>query len=481
MAYKIRPSIKLQFGRMNSPLRIPINDLFINAKNSFLTNDFASGVSAITVQNINNFAINQILFIGKPGIDNSSIVKTHSATAPTGSTVTLSATTTQAHSSSDQVFIIPYDQVEISTASTLTGTKTVLTTANLDVADETKYYDNTVTSGYYFARFKNSITSTFSDYSDGCPVGSYALNTARFIIDAALDEINKKTSDTFPDEYGFKEITKCQMEVLRELKRWSWMQVFGATTPCTVGSWRIAIPSDLDDTNTNKSVYNFHLGTDPNMIWVDKEEWDRIIQGISWSTLASTLTVGDATLTLTDSSNFAESGTIQIGSDTISYTANAQGTGVLTLTAVSTVGYAVDYDVFQNASSGSPTYYTIHSGYIWHYPSVDSSHDQLDYSLDYYSTLVPIVSDTDTIVVPDPVLVIDYLRWKFLKRMNNGQEDEGSLEAKNCFKQRKDKLVQKECMNRKIVLKPRFNDYSRLNVIEGDSKSTRMSGYLPNW
>ena len=87
------------------------------------------------------------------------------------------------------------------------------------------------------------------------------------------------------------------------------MQVFGASTESSVGSWRIALPSDIDDSNTNKSIYNFSVGKDPAMTWVDKEEWDRIVQGVHWSTFASALHVGDSTVTLSDSSDFDSTAT----------------------------------------------------------------------------------------------------------------------------------------------------------------------------
>lgn len=480
MAYKIRPKVLINYGRQNEPVRIPIADLLLNTQQSFLTNDFASGQGSITIQNITGFAVNQVLFIGTPGNENSEIIKTHSATAPTGSTVTLASNTTQAHSNTDPVYIIPFDQVEISSASTLTGTKTVLTTMSLDVAKETKYNDTTVTVGYYFARFKNSITSAFSDYSDGVPVAGYPINSARSIIDSALAEINKEQSELFTDEYGFQQINNAQMEVLRELKRWSWMQVFGASTEAAVGGWRVALPSDIDDSNTNKSIYNFSLGKDPSMVWVDKEEWDRITQAVKWTTLASTLTIGDATITLSDSSDFDASGTIQIGGTSISYTANNKTTGVLTLSSVSTVGGVAGVDIFQNGSLGTPYYYTIFAGYVWHYPIVDSNHDGMDYSMDYYSQLVPIVSDTDTIIVPDPVMIKDYLVAKFIKRMNNGEDTNGSIEAMKSFDMRLAKMKQTETMNRKIVMKPRYNDYSKLMTIDGDSKATRTQGYIPS-
>jgi hypothetical protein len=478
MAYKIRPKILIDCGRQNAPIKIPIADLLLNTDSSFLTNDFDINVGAITVQNIIGFAIDQIIFIGSPGNENAEIIKTHGSTAPTGNIVTLASTTNQPHTNSDSVYVIPFDQVEISKAATITGTKTVLNTLTLDVDTETRYNDTTTTTGYYFARFKNSITDDFSNYSDGVPLSGYPINSARAIIDSAKDEINKEQSEIFTDEYGFKKINEAQMEVLRELKRWSWMQVFGATSEAFVGSWRIALPDDIDDSNTNKSIYNFSIGNDQNMIWVDKEEFDKITYDVRYSQLVNQLSVGDAIVTLADSSDFNDSGTIQIGNNVLSYTTNNKTNGILTLTSVSTISITSNYDVFQNVSLGSPLYYTIHSGYVWHYPACDIMHDKLDYSMDYYSQLVPINSDTDTIIVPDSVMIKDYLVAKFIKRMNNGEDTSGSLEAMKSFDARLIKMKQTETMNRKIILKPRMNNY--FNLSDGDSKQTRLQGFITN-
>jgi len=480
MANKIRPTIKLRYGTVNEPIRIPIQVLIQDAQKTFLTNDFASGVSSLTVQNIYGIAVNKILFVGKPGVDNSEIIKTHAATAPTGSTVTLASATTQAHTNSDYVYVIPFDQVELSYATSLTGAKSVLTTMKLDVDTETKYNDTTVTVGYYFARFKNSITNTYSDYSDGVPIGSYALNTARYIIDSALGEINKPTSEVFSDEFAFQQINNCQMEVVRELKRWSWMQVFGATTQSSIGNWRIQLPSDIDDSHTNKAIWNFSIGNDPAMTWVDMSEWKNITYDVAFSYLTTPLGIGDGTITLSSTSDFEESGTIQIAGNEISYTANNQSTGVLTLASVSTLSYPANTDVFQNASLGTPLYYTIFAGYVWHYPLVDSLHDQMDYKMDYYSTLSSITKDTDTISVPDAVLVKDYLISKFIKRMDTGKDSNASVSAFQNYAYRLKKLKQTEVSNHKIILKPRYNNYSQLEAIDGDSKYTRLQGFIHN-
>lgn len=455
---QIRPKILLRYGRINQPLRIPIYDLIIDSIPSMLTADMPSASSTLTVKNITGFAINQILLIGEPGNEGSEIIKTHSSTAPTGSTITLASNTVFPHSSSTPVKIINFDQVEISTAATLTGTKSVLATSSL-VADskETTYNDLATTSGYYFARFKNSITSVFSSYSDGAPLTGYLITSARAVIDNALGMINKKTSEILSDEYAFLQISNCQMEVLREFKRWSFMQKFDSIIGnASEGQWRIALPSDCDDQNTTKSIYNFRLGKQDDLVWVDKEEWNYIIGGIAYTTLASAISVGDTSITLTDSSDFDDSGSVKIGANTYTYTANNRTTGALTISTSTTTNSAGEY-LFQGASFGSPTYFTIFDGYIWFYPIVSSIYSERNYFLDYYKKMTEIISDLDTIVLPDPTIVQYYLAWKFLLKLNNGESTESSKEFFNQYLMRREKLKQKESLNRNFILNPNIS------------------------
>lgn len=479
MASKIRPKIRITYGRVNAPLRVSLNDLLLNSQLTYLTNDFASGVSSLTVPNIYGIEKNQVLYVGSPGAEGSEIINTHGSTAPSGNTVTLASSTLRAHSNSDEVRVIPYDQVEYSYATILTGSKNVITTVTMDVSKETVYYDSSVTTGYYFARFKNSITNIFSGYSDGCPVGSYAVNTARYAIDSALGELNKDESSVFSDEYGFVQINNCQQEVKKELKRWSWLQVFGATTEAVVGGWRIAVPDDIEDKETNKSIYNFSVGDAKNITWVDKEQWNNITSEVAYSQLRVAISVGNTSIYLNNSSDFDDSGAIQIGDTTIDYTANDKDTGTLTISS-STVSFDLGTEVFQNATYGVPQYFTVHAGYIWHYPILSSEYDQNDYNLDYYSDITAIISDSDELSVPDNILVKDYLVSAYIRRMNNGEDTEGSTVSYQKFLARLKKLKQTETMNRRIVMKPRYNDYSRIMTIEGDSKFIRTQGFLPN-
>lgn len=464
---------------MQRKLRFPLETLLENpTAKTFLTADQASGTATLTVQAILGFAINQILIIGTKENEATEIIKTHASTAPTGSTITLASNLVQAHNAGDWVQVIDYDQVEIYTAPTLAGTKTLLTTVTLTPENQTVYNDTATTTGYYFSRYKNSITGALTSYSDGVPVAGYALNTARSIIDNALAMIGKESSELFSDEYGFMSINNCQEETIREYKRWSFMQEFGANLgEASVGQWRVAMPSDIDDPNTNKSVYNFTIAGNA-MKWVDKEEWNAITAGVAWTTLASNLAVGNATVTLTDSSDFDDSGTIRIGTNTLSYTANSRATGVLTLSAVSTVTGTAGEDVFQNETIGTPTYFTVFDGYLWHYPIISDQLDQHDYMLDYYKSYTQITSDGDTIVIPDPTVAQYYVAWKFKLRQQNGEENEASQQLKNNYLLRREKMKQKEVLNRKIIMKPTITRVSSMS--SGDNKSIRLQGFLNN-
>src|SRR3990167_5115362 len=303
----IRPLIKIPYVRANEPLFVPISDLLISHQAAtFITTDSITGLSVLTVKDIQNLRINQTLFVGQEGNQGSEIVKTHTSTVPSGSTVTLAATTKYPHTASTGVVLVPFDQLEISRSATSTGSKTVLVTTNISAGFlYTPYLVTQYTTGFFFARWKNSITSSFSPYSDATPVAGYTKLMARSVIDSAFGDINKEgnnRTDVLSDEYAFQQINNCQSEVLREMKRWSFMQKFNQLiTNALVGAIRAPLPSDCDDQNTNTSVWNFRVGTTPNMKWVDKAKYDEMTYNMAQTTASSTAAIGATSVVLTDS------------------------------------------------------------------------------------------------------------------------------------------------------------------------------------
>lgn len=451
-------------------------DLLLDEPQSFVSSDTSSGVSTINVKNITGFTTNQALIIGYLGLQGSEIVKTHASTAPANGVITLASATVYPHSASTTITAVAYDQVEVSNAGTVTGTKTVLGTMGITVnSDSTNYNDTTSSTGYYFARFKNSITSVFSGYSDAIPVLGYTQLSPRSIIDASLGMINKKTSDVLSDTFFFTEIDNCQMEVVREMKRWSFMQQFDKDIgQLSTGQWKIALPSDCDDQNTNKSIYNFKIGTGSNLNWVDKEKWNDITQGMAHSSLASAISVNDVTITLIDSSNFQDTGTITVGANTYSYSANNRSTNVLTIPA-STTTNSNGTDVFQGATSGTPSYWTTFGGYVYFYPILDSTLNNRDAYMDYYTALQRTYTDTQPIILPDPTVVQYYLAWKALLKINSGEPTLGSAAMHTEYLDRRDRMKKKESMNRTFQLKPLQNKF-RMN--SDDPASQRLGNFL---
>lgn len=281
------------------------------------------------------------------------------------------------------------------------------------------------------------------------------------------------------DSFAFGEMNNCQYETLRELKRWSFMQNINANLGAsTTGGWLIAVPIDLDDQNTNKSVYNFRIGTESNMTWVDHEKWDELLESIAYTTLAAPILIGATTITLTNSADFlSPSGSIIVGANTYSYTANNTTTGVLTVAATTTQN-SNGSAVFQGSALGEPEYWTTYGGNVYHYPAVDSTLGGKNYYMDYYKSLTQIVNDTDVIVIPDPVLVQYYLEWKFLKKLNNGEDTQASTAAQQNYLNRQTKLKTKEVLGTSYVLKSRFNDWSRqMSGLQSDDRSFRDNNF----
>ena len=243
----------------------------------------------------------------------------------------------------------------------------------------------------------------------------------------------------------------------------------------STGTWKVAVPTDLSDQNTNKSIYNFRIGKETELTWVDKEKWNEITIGIAHTTLAVAISVGNATITLTDSSDFDDAGTLTVGANSYPYTANNRTTNVITLTSVSTTTNTILVDVFSGAATGLPTYWTTFGGYLYHFPVTSSSYTARNYYLDYYKSLTQITKDSDTIVIPDPTVVQYYLQWKFLKKLNNGEENAGSTGAMTQYKERKEKLKQKEVLGKTFVLKPQLNSLNLNNL--GEDKRTRLGAF----
>lgn len=469
---QVRPKILLTDGRIQQPIQIPNGDAVLSVSQTFLQQDTEAAVSSLTVQNATGFNVSTTapyVLIDEFGNGSSEIVALTSVTAPF--TLALSAATAYPHSANSNVYALVYNKVEISYATTVSGSKVVIDTIDLSPDQVNTLFTNTVAAGYYYARFYSTILNSFSPYSDPAPVDGYTQYSARSIIDSALGEINKVTSETLSDQFAFQQLDAFQTDMLRELKRWSFMQEFEYIMgQFNVGEWKIPLPDNIDDANTNKSIYNVRVGTNGRLTWIDKAKWDDFIFNLAYTTLSVNLIAGATTMTLVNSGDFNHltdsntdgSGTVIIGGNSYDYSANNTTTGVLTLSTVITSSNTATagQDVFQNVKQGLPTYYTIFDSTLWYWPITSNEYDGFNAFLDYYTKQIRIQHDSDEIVVPDSLAASLYLQWKFLKKLNNGDEDEGSIAVMKQYLARREKLKNKDVKNRTFKVHPRFQNFA---------------------
>lgn len=415
------------------PIQVNNKELVLNKYHSNLKIDYASGVSSITIYSISQFAINKVLCIGEWGNEGSEIIKTHSATAPTGFTVTLASATTKPHSKDCPVYIIDYDQIEFSHATTLTGVKTLLGSSPYSIdpeMDTMTYPDTANTSGYNFTRYYNSATTNYSDYSDGAPYTGFPTNTVGYAIDTAMTELFASFSDklTYSMCIGFAK--QMLMEVRSELKSWSKYKTIDANFgTLSQGVRRYALPSDVYDQNSNRSILTLRVGNGYPLTYIDREEYLEKTEDISYTEVSTEGAVGATSLVLDDTSDLDDTGSVDVfvsGTKyTIDYTVNTRSTNTLTVAATEiTVTLPVDSPVWQNIEEDEPEYYNISNGYVYPWPIIDSTFEGRNLTGDYYTDIETIDSDMDELSGVRLGMLIPYLKWKIRAVIeNNGKED----------------------------------------------------------
>jgi hypothetical protein len=438
----IIPKLKTKFGEsVGVELFISPPDIANNPE-TFINTDYASGVSSFAVDNGLKFSTSQYCLVGNFGAEKTEIVFTHTSTAPTATTITLNSTTSFAHSRGDCIKFIGYNQVVIE-YSTDSGTNySVLATISIRPDSTETYYNHTagLSTYYYRVRFKNSTDTTYSQYSDGIIATGFAENTAGAIIKAALDSLGESMdSEVLTKDFLFTALDEGRSEIDEhiEVQRWSFRTVFDYDAGDIIpGQHKIALPSDLRDPQTNKNILSLRIGkNDYEINYVDKRAINMQYQGVAHTTLNGNVADTDVTIVLTSSGDFDESGSIDVAAssvsgtvDNIDYTGNTESSATLTgVTGIATGGHTSGTDVWQHASFGFPTEYTVDNGYIIFSQPFDDDYAGENIWLDYYKKKTKLNSDTDTFDEPFPSIYIPWMKYKIKSRKNpsmNREEDD---------------------------------------------------------
>ena len=427
-------------------LKINNQDLTLNSDKTYLASDSAVGDSTLSVQDIHLFAINQILIVGQIGTEGTEIIKTHASTAPSGTTITLASTLTQAHSRGTPIFIVMFDQYELSNAATATGTKTLLSTpiGNGILAIDPEQYDTLYnetqfSSGGYFVRKYNSITTNYSSYSDFIPYGGLDANTIGAVKNRALRQMGESLSELITDQDMNDWLYEARRTIDQDPRvfRWTFRTKFGAIIgQCISGQWTVSAPADLRDRNTFKNILGITFGRQNRpCIYQDRVRFNQNYLNVAHTTLNGAVTVGATSIILTSSHDFDNAGAITIEGGAvgtlktiIQYTGNNRTTNTLTgVTGVPAAGYATGLNAWQNANFfGLPTAYTIDNGIVqFDVPFYDQL-DGRNIIMDYYQSLPTITTDSQAFDEPFYDMYVSFLKWKIKYKKANGKIDRNS-------------------------------------------------------
>jgi len=398
-------------------------------KYTFLSSDVISGATSLSVQSIVGFeSTAQILLIGEIGEDEKTeIVYPSHHTAPSGTTIYLYGSTSFDHSQDTKVYAIDWDEIEISHASTTTGVKSVLGTMTIQVdLKESLYKDTAKTSGYYFTRLKDSVNSIYTDYSDPIPYEGYEDNTVYMIKKRALESCNEEIGDLITHEFLNEALWEARREYHNAPGKRPFRRKFNVDIGnVTTGMYRVAVPSDLESPYTAENLYGVRIGTEENMEYYDKKEWDKDYEGVAHTYLNQAYTVGDQDLWCNDVRDFDDSGSVTIENDTIEYSAKGVSGGTLRISTQGSNDHSAETDVWQNESMGLPNKFTVFfdntgSAHIYFNCPIDTTYVNQNIWADYYRTLVEYDSDADELDEPDYDMYVPYLAYRIKKKKNKG-------------------------------------------------------------
>lgn len=439
---------------------------------TFLSAAMASGVGALTVKDISGFAIGKYAWINPFGA-NSEIIAVHAATAPTGNTLTLAANTVYAHAAGEQVLYIEFNEVEFNHAATVGGSKTVLATNGIVARErETLYRDTAQTTGYYSARFKDSVATTYSSYSDEIPYGGWDTNTVGYLIERALRDTKNTLGNNLLLEDCLAWVTDGLTEIKGKQVKWPEHTVTNEVIgQVSRGTYKESLPLDIYDNETNRSIISVRIGDRKGLHYVDADSFRAQMAGVTELSVRTQAVATDTTLEIVNSYDIPDEGSVNVYIDgekySITYTGVTRSETVGVLTGIPAAGEGsisvtipVSTPVWQEEVEGEPVLYTVINGELAYWPLPNSDVHNDNVYMDYDTEVTVVNSESDVIDIHRFDVVKAYVTWRvWCKADNYGKLDE----ANGWYRQYKERLNDtiRTLPTRKTKWGPNINTMSR--------------------
>jgi hypothetical protein len=393
---------------------------------SFLTASITAGGTTLTVENNAGFSNTDpqtlVLFEGL-GLENAEIKRVNGAITA-GTSLTVQGVTFN-HAINTSIQAILFNQVEISGAATATGAKTVIATVDLNLGGlSTDYVVTSTTYNYYFARFYNSLATTpyHGAYSDALIFSGFPTNSVGFIRRNAFKNLGENFGEKWNANWVYDQIYACELDLTKAKQRWGQAVVYDYDLgDLSTGLARLALPTDIEDSKTNKAILGLRIGTNKNLTYLERPDFEEVMYSVAHSTMNSTAAEGATSFVLDDSNDFEDSDSVTIGEDSFTYTTNTRSTKTLSGITAITSEIAAGTDVWQNITLGEPLRYTVNDGYIYFDIPPSEDYDGRNVWIDYIKAPSRPDSDADTVLFNDPYLYVYWLEMAIKKEKNNGE------------------------------------------------------------
>ena len=455
------PALQVQNqGGSLKVLLVDNTDLTRGKRFTFLTEDITAAGTTFRVQSITGFesvttSSGQVVMIGKLGQERTELRRTTNVSAdgyPSESykEIVLRDSLRFDHPQDTPVTIVDWNRIEFNYAASAAGTKTTilaypfdiqadsLYTVHRDITEPSNRLTGAPTTAFYFARFNESIGSRVSEWSDTVYGTGYDDNSVYNIQKRALDELGEVIDgNTITREFLHQTLWEARREYhqadgKRPFRRRFNVDIGNALT----GSFRIELPTDVERPHTAENVYGVRIGSEANMSYYDKKEFDFDYRNKPHTTLEHAYVYNTSTsLWLTNGRDFGASAVISVEGENISVTRNIDLSGEslynsLRIYAHPSGGYnaSTGSDAFENISLGLPSKFTVFaepggSAYIYFNRPIETAYVNQNIYADYYTTLRGFDSEGDVLDEPKYDMYVHFLKARIRQRRNKGTYD----------------------------------------------------------
>ena len=444
------PNLRIEnFGGSLKIAYVDNTELVRNKRNTYLSEDVVAQGTTMRVQSVVGFeqlstSSGQVVLIGNIGEEKSEILTTSTTTGQGPShfykEVTFSSAMQFDHPQDTKATILDFNRVEFQYAATATGTKNTIQaypviirpddkeTFIRDTTDPTARLASFSTAAYYFARFNDTTASRNSDWSDATYGTGFDDNMVGAIKKRALEELGEEVDEkVITNEFLNKVLWQARREYHNSPGKRPFRRKFNTDIGnALTGSFRIELPTDAERPFTAENIYGVRIGTEANMEYYDKKKWDEDYRGVARTYLVTAYTVGDQDLYVNDVRDFDDSGSVRVEDITIAYSARGISGGTLRISTNGEDSASVGSDVWQNASFGLPSKFTVFadpggSAYIYFNRPFETAYANQNIYADYYRTLLGYNSDGDTLDEPKYDIYVHYLKSRIKQKKARGE------------------------------------------------------------